>query len=297
VSHQDPYGPTGPLPPPPPGYPQHDYPQEGPPYGEQGYVEQGYGQHGYGYQPPGYGYDYQPPGYDYQPPGYGYQPPGSQKTNIMAILGLIFAFVISPLGIVFSGIGLSQIKQRRENGRGIALAGLILSIVFTLLGALIVFVALPAARTAVDAAAAARRAQSSLSPALGNDPSSDGTATDPGADPGTATDPATGAGNGDGVSAACQVILPALMQLESDMANVSTIDDYTQALDRLEATLNGATAGVADAQFVQDVAHLSADLGQAVSAVQHGQDPSALQNALVADGEAVGTACGGAGFD
>ena len=57
----------------------------------------------------------------------GYQP---QKTNTMAILGLVFAFVFSPLGIVFSAIGLKQIKQRREGGRGLALAGLILSIVF-----------------------------------------------------------------------------------------------------------------------------------------------------------------------
>ena len=287
MSDQDSYGPTGPLPPPPPGYPQHGYPQQGPAYGEQGYDEQPYGQQGYGQQ--GYGQ----PGYGYQLPGYGYQPPGSQKTNTMAILGLVFAFVVSPLGIVFSAIGLSQIKQRRENGRGIALAGLILSIVFTVLGALILLLALAGARTAVDAAAAAQDAQSSLSPALGEDPGSDDTAPDPGTGAGTGD----GAGSGDGVSAACQVILPALMQLESDMANVSTIEDYTQALDRLEATLNGATAGVADAQFVQDVAHLSADLGQAASAVQHGQDPSSLQNALVADGEAVGTACGGAGFD
>ena len=47
----------------------------------------------------------------------------------MAILGLIFAFVFSPLGIVFSAIGLGQTKQRGERGRGLAIAGLILSIV------------------------------------------------------------------------------------------------------------------------------------------------------------------------
>ncbi|MFP5369865.1 MAG: DUF4190 domain-containing protein, partial [Actinomycetes bacterium] len=56
-----------------------------------------------------------------------------QKTNTMAILGLVFAFVFSPLGIVFSAIGLSQIKKRREGGRGLAIAGLILSIIFTLI--------------------------------------------------------------------------------------------------------------------------------------------------------------------
>ena len=56
----------------------------------------------------------------------------------MAILGLVFAFVFSPLGIVFSAIGLKQIKERREGGRGLALAGLILSIIFVVLGILIV---------------------------------------------------------------------------------------------------------------------------------------------------------------
>jgi Domain of unknown function (DUF4190) len=223
------------------------------------------------------------------PPAYGFPPP--QKTNTMAILGLVFAFVFSPLGIVFSAIGLSQVKQRRENGRGIALAGLIVSIVFTLFWILVVIGAL-VARTTDVGTSATETAQSSI-PALGADPSSDDTTTDPGTGAGTGS----GSAGGGDVSDACQVILPALMKLESDMANVSSVDDYTQALDQLEATLKSATAGVDDAQFVQDVDQLSADLAKAATAVQNGQDPSSLENALVADGEAVGTACGGAGFN
>jgi hypothetical protein len=288
VSQQDSYGPAGPVPPPPPGYPpapdQQGYGQ--PSYDQQGYGQPSYDQQGYdqqGYPPAGY----PPPGY-----GYGYEPQASQKTNTMAILGLVFAFVISPLGIVFSAIGLSQIKKRRENGRGIALAGLILGIVFTLLGVLaLALLAVGAANTAVDTSSA-EQARASLSQALGDDPSSDDTATDPttGAGSGGADDPT-------GVSGACTVILPALMNLESDMAKVTTVDGYSQALTKLETTLNSATAGVSDAQFVQDVAQLSADLEKASAAVQKGEDATSLESALNADGQAVGTACGEAGFN
>ncbi|KAB1647678.1 DUF4190 domain-containing protein [Pseudoclavibacter sp. CFCC 14310] len=45
----------------------------------------------------------------------------------MAILSLIFAFVFNVLGVVFGHIALNQIKTRGEGGRGLALAGLIVS--------------------------------------------------------------------------------------------------------------------------------------------------------------------------
>lgn len=99
----------------PPGYPQTGYPQPGP------YETGQYGQQHYG--PPGYG---APPGY----PQYG---AASGQTNTMAILALIFAFVFSPLGIVFGLIARNQIKRTGESGDGLALAGLILSTLFTLL--------------------------------------------------------------------------------------------------------------------------------------------------------------------
>lgn len=65
------------------------------------------------------------------PPGY---PAPARGTNVVAILALVFAFVFSPLGIVFGIIGRKQTKQRGESGRGLATAGLILGIVFTVLG-------------------------------------------------------------------------------------------------------------------------------------------------------------------
>lgn len=72
-------------------------------------------------------------------PSYAGQPapgvqPASQKTNLMAILSLIFAFVFPLAGIILGHLGLSQIKKTGEGGRGLALTGTILSYVFTFIG-------------------------------------------------------------------------------------------------------------------------------------------------------------------
>lgn len=84
---------------------------------------QQYGNQHYGYQQPPYGYVPQPP------------------TNTMAVLALVFAFVFSPLGIVFGIMGRRQIDQTGESGRGLATAGLVVGIVFTALAVLyIVFI-------------------------------------------------------------------------------------------------------------------------------------------------------------
>ena len=58
--------------------------------------------------------------------GYGQQPQ-SQKTNLLAILSLVGAFVFSLAGLVLGIIALKQIKQTGEQGRGLALAGIIIS--------------------------------------------------------------------------------------------------------------------------------------------------------------------------
>jgi Domain of unknown function (DUF4190) len=118
-------------------------------YGQPAYGQQPYGQPAYGQQP---GYDQQPPydpqtgyGQQYPPqPAYG-QPGGYQgypqqpayaappATNTMAILALIFGIIIAPLGIVFGFIARSQIKRTGESGDGLALAGIIIGGIFTVL--------------------------------------------------------------------------------------------------------------------------------------------------------------------
>ena len=49
----------------------------------------------------------------------------------MAIASLVCSFLFAPLGIVFGHISLSQIKRSGEEGRGLAVAGLVISYVIT----------------------------------------------------------------------------------------------------------------------------------------------------------------------
>ena len=55
--------------------------------------------------------------------------PTGPKTNTLAIISLVLAFVVSLGAVICGHIALSQIKQTGENGRGLALAGLILGYV------------------------------------------------------------------------------------------------------------------------------------------------------------------------
>ncbi len=51
------------------------------------------------------------------------------RTNVLAIISLISAFMFSAAAVVTGHIALSEIKRTREAGRGMALAGLIIGYV------------------------------------------------------------------------------------------------------------------------------------------------------------------------
>lgn len=97
-------------------------------YQQPGYPQQGYPQQGYPQYPQS-----QYPAYPQQP---GYYPVvgAAGHTNTMAILSLVFAFIFSPLAIVFGHIARKQIRERGEGGAGLATAGLVLGYVFLILG-------------------------------------------------------------------------------------------------------------------------------------------------------------------
>jgi hypothetical protein len=210
------------------------------------------------------------PAYGQQPPygqgAPGYPPAGPQKTNTMAILGLVFAFLFQPLGIIFSAIGLSQIKKTREKGRGLALTGLILSIVFLILGLLLFFFVFAALNEVVERAAAGE------------------------------TQAAEAAEYPDGVLAACQTVIPAISAFGSDMATVTTPEEYVQVVTDTRATIEGAAGGASDPAFVGDVQVLSDDLQLAADSVAAGEDPSYLMDALTEDEARVNEACAAAGY-
>ena len=86
------------------------------------------------------------------PPPYGAYPPPPRRIRgatvsglsaaaadqSLAIVSLVCAFLFAPLGIIFGHISLSQIKKTGEEGRGLAIAGLVISYLITVLTILVV---------------------------------------------------------------------------------------------------------------------------------------------------------------
>ena len=124
----------------PPGAPYSgaaDRPVTG--HGTPGYPQPGHPAAGY---PPGYG-----PGYGYN---YPYGPPPVRGTNTMAILALVMAFVLAPLGLIFGIVARRQIRETGEDGDGLALAGVVIGATLTalyIIGIVIAVVALVAVGT------------------------------------------------------------------------------------------------------------------------------------------------------
>lgn len=114
------------------GYHNQYQAQQQPNY-SQGYQQGQYGQ----YPPPP-----PPGGYPYPPPGY-----GPKKTNTKSIIGLILgiASIVLPYigfffgiaGIIVNSLSLKEIKRTYEDGKGMAIGGLVTSIIGTALYALI----------------------------------------------------------------------------------------------------------------------------------------------------------------
>ena len=139
------YPPPYPPPvPPPPGYEQppvyggSPYPTAPPQYGG---PPAGYGSPGY----PGY------PGGYYPPPDYqgGYAQQGERSgTNALAIASLIASFtgllccIGSFVAIVLGAIALNQIKRTRQEGYGLAVAGIVVAIATLVVTLIIVIFAL-----------------------------------------------------------------------------------------------------------------------------------------------------------
>jgi hypothetical protein len=109
--------PPPPLPPPPPPPPPQGYWSGGPGHSQPAPPPPSY--------PPGYHTPY--PGYPGQP-GYRVATTGTNGFAIASlVLGILWFWgVTSILALVFGYIALRQVRERHENGRGMALAGVIL---------------------------------------------------------------------------------------------------------------------------------------------------------------------------
>lgn len=96
----------------------------------QGQYGQGYGQYGQGYGQYGQGYGQYGQGYNPYEQGYNqyqYQPPQKKGENGMAIAGLVLAFFFPLVGLILSCLGLKQSKTMDDEGKGISIAGIVIS--------------------------------------------------------------------------------------------------------------------------------------------------------------------------
>lgn len=134
-SAQEPYG-TEPTPVRTYAEPQHGQPSAQP-YG-QTYSTPQYGEQ----QAPQYTQTQIPPAAP-QPP-YGQVPPQGMygmaepqhKWNVMCIVGFILSFLIAPAGLIISIIALVQINKSHEKSKGMAIAGIVIGAVMTVLSVL-----------------------------------------------------------------------------------------------------------------------------------------------------------------
>ncbi len=62
-------------------------------------------------------------------PQQNFAPPAQKEMCIWSILSIIFAFLIPILGLVFGVIALVKIKETQERGKGLAIAGIVISLV------------------------------------------------------------------------------------------------------------------------------------------------------------------------
>ena len=130
------------------GYGQPSQPHYGQPQPQYGQPQYGQAQYGQATQPV-YGQPYGQAQYGQAPyspsvyGGYGYS--GSPGTNGLATASLICSLgglligLSAPVGIVLGIIALSQIKKRNQDGKGMAVAGIIVGSVLTL-GTILLFV-------------------------------------------------------------------------------------------------------------------------------------------------------------
>lgn len=76
----------------------------------------------------------------YQAPGY--TPQKAEKSNDLAIAGFILSFFLPLVGLILSAIGLAKSKKPEfnGNGRGLAIAGVVLSSVFIVIAILFIVI-------------------------------------------------------------------------------------------------------------------------------------------------------------
>lgn len=79
------------------------------------------------------------------PPSYGYPQPPPRQSNGLAIASLVcgiigclfFGIILGPLAVIFGAVGLSR-ANRGASGKGMAIAGLILGVIATVVAIVLI---------------------------------------------------------------------------------------------------------------------------------------------------------------
>lgn len=76
------------------------------------------------------------------------QPPAPQGTDVVSILGLVFAFLFWPVGLVLSLVGIARTGRGKRAGRGLAIAGAVVSVIAGVVAVLVIVAIAGAASSA-----------------------------------------------------------------------------------------------------------------------------------------------------
>jgi hypothetical protein len=217
---------------------------------------------------------------DSTPPATGADP---ARIHRLAVLAMVFAIVVPPVGIVLAILVLRQ-AQRVPRDRGLAIGALVVAFL-VLIAELLVLIGLTTFVATTSSTAQSAAGSSSAAPSAATSSSAVST-TPPG---GAAADP-------QGVARACGVVMPALAQVRADVAKVKSPDQYGEVLTQLATTVVTGASATSDPTFLGHVGQLSQAFQKAWQDSSNGTAPSAVADELTTAGAPVSRDCTAAGY-
>ncbi|GAA1001001.1 hypothetical protein GCM10009563_29470 [Subtercola frigoramans] len=211
--------------------------------------------------------------------------PANQKYNVLAIVSLVSAFVLSLVAVITGHLALSQIKKTGEKGRGLALAGVILGYAGILAGiivGIVLVVALATGAAVVKAGLDQSQALSSLIPTDLTLPTDDPSAG--GSDASTQS-----------VAEACTILNTQVSDSASALSNsFSSLQSdpagAVNALQNLSTDFGTALGTITNPVVLQTASTAYGDLENLIADIQaYVADPSVGSSAIQVDGVAVQT--------
>lgn len=177
---------------------------------------------------------YPAPNYDTDP--YQQQAPQTEKTNTLAILSLVFGFLVNIVGIVLGFVALNQIKRTGEKGRGLAITGIVVGFISLISGIIFAILMLAGLNEVAKSAAAyessAATASSSSASALATEEVSEEASEAADDASSVASDTETTAAL-DPASPYCVALDEFLVASDDIQQDATTLDGYLASLTKL----------------------------------------------------------------